>query len=214
MTQTNLAARSADEAKTVAQSAKDQSGAVVSTAKEEATAVATQARDELRRHASDQTRRVGEQLQALGSQLSDLGNGRGATDGPVADFLRNTGSRVSDMASSIDQRGLDGLLEQTRSLARRRPGAYLAGAFAVGIVAGRVFRNLDMHAVMDAAKSNGDTGAAQPTPGPTASTASTTQPVPAESMASVPVLDPEPFATGGTSPTPLAGDPRSATPDR
>ena len=152
MTQTDMMSRSVDEAQSVVQAARAEGGAVVSTAKDEALAVASQAREELRRQAGEQAQHIGQQLQSLGGQLADLANGTGGTDSPAADILRQVGDRVSGVARQIDEGGIDRVLDQTRDLARRKPGMYLAGAFAVGIVAGRVFRNVDFQAVVEAAK--------------------------------------------------------------
>ena len=156
MVQNNIAARSADEAQTVVHTARDEGNAVVASAKDEAVAFATQARDELQRQANDQAHRASEKLRSLGGELESLASGSGGTDGPMAGLVRQAGERLSGLASQLDEGGIERALDETRNFARRRTGAFLAGAFAAGVVAGRVFRNLDMHGVVEAAKPTND----------------------------------------------------------
>jgi hypothetical protein len=154
MTQTDIAARSAEAAQTVAQTARDEGGAVLTSAKDEAVAFASKARDELQHQARDQTQRASEKLRSLGGELGDLANGTGGTDGAMADLVRQAGDRISGFAAQLDEGGIERVLDETRDFARRRTGVFLAGAFAAGLIAGRVFRNLDLHGVADAAKAS------------------------------------------------------------
>ena len=49
---------------------------------------------------------------------------------------------VNRQADAINDRGFDGLLDDLRSFGRRRPGAFLFGALAAGVLVGRFGRNV------------------------------------------------------------------------
>ena len=62
---------------------------------------------------------------------------------------------MHDLAGWLDQRDPGELLDEVRGIARRKPGTFLLGALAAGVVAGRLTRG-----AVDASRS--DTGAVPP----------------------------------------------------
>lgn len=156
------ASRAAGEAKDVADNAKQQTQEVAATASEGAKDVAheaseqlhhvaqeatnqagelfNQAASELRAQANTQTDRAAGGLHTLAAQLGALANGRPEEAGQVADYARQLNDKVEQLASRIEQRGPDGILEDVQGFARRRPGVFLAGAAAAGFVVSRLVR--------------------------------------------------------------------------
>ncbi len=66
----------------------------------------------------------------------------GDQSGVAAGLVDDVAKRAHDAASWLDSRDPGSLLEEARSFARRRPGAFLAIAAGVGVVAGRLSRSL------------------------------------------------------------------------
>jgi hypothetical protein len=147
-----------EAAQSVASSAKDEGRAVAQTAKSETARLASEARAEVRRQGDDQTHRIAERVRDVGDQLEGVQRGQ-APQGPVADVLAEIGSRANRVAERLESGGIDGVARDVKQFARERPGVFLLGTFALGVVAGRTLRNADTHALVEAAKpSSGDGG--------------------------------------------------------
>ena len=65
---------------------------------------------------------------------------QGGTSGLAAEVARQAAERARSFSSSIDGREPAELLDDLRGFARRRPGLFLLGALAAGVVAGRLAR--------------------------------------------------------------------------
>jgi hypothetical protein len=155
----------------VVDTAKDEAAVVVDRAKQETSRLVDEARRTIRSQSDQQAGRVASGARGLAQQLDDLASGRGSTDGQVADLARDAAARIGALADRLDADGIDGVTREVKQFARRRPGTYLGGAFALGIAAGRVFRNADTAALAQAARPGSDDGAmpsGTPTPTPTA----------------------------------------------
>ena len=175
----------------VKDTAREEGRAVADTARTETARLASEARRELRSQSEAQTSRIATGARDLGAQLHRLAAGEGPAEGPVADLVRQAADRADALAGRLESGGVDGITADVKEFARRRPGAYLAGAFALGIVAGRMFRNADTRALVDAARPDGDGDASMMgSTGPELSTGSELWETPA----------PSPFGTetGGT----------------
>src|SRR4029078_7962165 len=85
-------------------------------------------------------------------RLHGMATGTTAPTGMLADFTEQAASSARQLAGSLDDRGVQGVIDDVKRCARRRPGVFIAGAVAAGIVTGRLIRSLDTSAVMDAAK--------------------------------------------------------------
>lgn len=146
-------ASATDHATAVAQDAKESTRNVASTATSEAKDVAQEARTQLRQlftqltgeatdQASGQTQRAVGGLRSLSSELSGMAQGQQGQSGMATDLARQGASRLDAAASWLDGRQPGEILDEVRSFARRRPGAFLAGAAILGIVGGRMTRGL------------------------------------------------------------------------
>ncbi|SDQ47718.1 hypothetical protein [Quadrisphaera sp. DSM 44207] len=144
------ASTAADQARSVAGTAADQARSVAGTAKEEASHVAGEAKaqarnllGELSSQVSDQSRtqrdRLVGLLRDLGDELQEMADSS-TRQGPATDLVRQVATRTRTVGSSLQDREPAELLDQLRRTARRRPGAFLLGAAAAGLVAGRLTR--------------------------------------------------------------------------
>ena len=159
------------EAAGVAEAAKDAAGGVVDVAKTEASHVAqdvrmnarqllTQTKGELAEQAAIQQQRVAEGLWSISDELSTMANA--SQDGGVAtDLVRQAAQRSSSVAAWLENRDPGSLLDEVKSFARRRPGAFLLLAAGAGVLAGRLGRGMAENASADSV----DTMAANPDAG-------------------------------------------------
>jgi len=137
-------------AEQVAQSAKAQATSTAQVAGEELRTVAdevtTQARDlfgELRTQVGEQTGTQKQRLvEALGAftdelkQMADAGGGSGT----ATELVRQLAGRAQALHTQLDTHEPSDLLDQGRGMASRRPGSFLLGALAAGVLAGRLTR--------------------------------------------------------------------------
>ncbi|MFD6874625.1 MULTISPECIES: hypothetical protein [unclassified Streptomyces] len=125
---------------------------VGATAKEQATNVVgeatTQARDlagELKTQLSDQaqtqTQRLAENVHRLSQELRDLGD-NGKPGSTMADMARQLADGGHKIAARVEKRGPDGMVSDLQDFARRRPGAFLAGAALAGFVVARASKSV------------------------------------------------------------------------
>jgi len=113
---------------------------VARTATDEARRLVDQTTGELKSQASTQTDRLAEGLRSVSSQLQKAASGQPLEAGPVRDLAKQAGSTVDDLARRLSDGGIEGVGQDLSSFARRRPGAFLAGAATLGFLAGRILR--------------------------------------------------------------------------
>ena len=102
-------------------------------------------------------------LRSLGTELQSMAAAQGGQAGLATDLAQQASVKVQDLAGWLDQRDPGELLDEVRALARRKPGTFLLGALAAGVVAGRLTRG-----AVDASRSDtGDGSAAYPPATPT-----------------------------------------------
>ena len=172
-----------DQAGEVARTGRDDAADVGSAAGRGATDVAGTAREQTRRvagEASDQVRHVmddvraqladeaGQQstrlaanLRRLSGELANMADS-GDPDTPLPGVMHELATRGGRAADFLDTRGPDGLVDEVRTFARRRPGAFLLSAAAAGFAVGRLGRGAQA-ARSDGAPDDGQRGAADGT---------------------------------------------------
>ncbi|HSE55932.1 MAG TPA: hypothetical protein VLB03_09380, partial [Nocardioidaceae bacterium] len=79
-------------------------------------------------------------LRTFGDDIEKMANGEQVSGGMAQDLARQVAERARDLSGRIDGREPVELLDEVRSFARRRPGTFLFGALAAGVVAGRLTR--------------------------------------------------------------------------
>jgi len=135
-----VASTAAQETKQVAGQAMEQAHAVAGVAREQAQTLLDQARTDVRAQADSQTERLAEGLRGLAGQVQALLDGRTEEAGQLPDLARQATQQLESFAGRIGDRGVDGVVQDVTTFARRKPGLFLAGAAALGFVGGRLLR--------------------------------------------------------------------------
>jgi hypothetical protein len=163
-----------EQATQVGQTAKESGQKVAGTAAEQGKTVL----DEGRTQARHLTREVGNQvteqtsaqkdkaangLRTLSGELRGMVDGQGAPSGIAGDLVQQASAKAGELAEWLEQRDPGTLLEEVRGLARRKPGTFLVGALAAGVVAGRLTRGA-VDASRDDGPDNGTPESAMRTP--------------------------------------------------
>ena len=151
-----------DAASNVADTAATRGQEIKGQARQHARSIAGDAQRQLRGHAQQETQRAGAALGTAGDQLRALAEGRVDEAGALGRYVETAADAINSWADTIQDRGFDGLLDDLRSFGRRRPGMFLAGALAAGIVAGRFGRNAARELGDDDTSAPGDTARMSP----------------------------------------------------
>ena len=138
------------EAKNVGQTAAQAGSQVASTATDQAKQVAqetqrqakdllNQGRTQVKGQVVSQQQKAAQGLTGLAQQLRGMADGSGqGAPGPAADLLQQASSYIEQFADTLQNREPAELLDEVRNFARRKPGVFLLGAAAAGILAGRL----------------------------------------------------------------------------
>ncbi len=126
--------------KDVAHETVDQALAVGSMAKDHARGLVDQTTTQLRSHGDEQAQRAAGGLDQIARQVGSLLDGRPADAGQVRDYAEQLGDKAQKLAEQLRSGGIDGVVEEVTSFARRRPGLFLVGAAAAGFMAGRLVK--------------------------------------------------------------------------
>ncbi|WP_245821000.1 hypothetical protein [Geodermatophilus pulveris] len=134
----NVGQTAAQAGNQVASTAADQAREVAQETKQQAQDLVQQGRQQLRHQVVGQQHKAAEGLQGVVSQLRGMANGEAPAPGPVKDLLDQATGYVEQFADRLQHREPADLLDDVRSFARRRPGAFLLGAALAGVLAGRL----------------------------------------------------------------------------
>jgi len=172
------AASAKETAKDALGSASEHGSAVADTAKDEATKVVGEAKDKATDLLADVKSQADEQskaqLQNLASKIGELADEleglvtNSDTNGTVTSAAQQLAGKTRQLSQHLEGRQPLDLLEDARGFARRRPGAFLAGAAAAGLLAGRLTRGAK------ASQDSDDSAPAATASSPTATTPSPT----------------------------------------
>ena len=201
-----VASTAAEETKQVAGQAMEQAQAVAGVAKEQARTLLDQARTDVRAQADTQAERLADGLRGLAGNVQALLDGRSDEAGPLPDLARQATSHLETLAGRIGDRGLDGVVADVTTFARRKPGLFLAGAAALGFVGGRLLRGGQAAqqqglAQQAAAPSMPEGGMAPPLPAPAGGSYSGAT---ADGTDVITLVEPA-LADGGPVPMPVGG---------
>lgn len=128
--------------KQTVETAKQQAGEVASEAVNHARALLDQARGEITGQGSAQKERATSGLRSLADELTGLVEGNPSNGGAVSGLARQASDTVRNAADWLESREPGDVLDDVRRFARQRPGMFLLGAAALGLVGGRVTRSL------------------------------------------------------------------------
>ena len=127
----------------VASTATDQAKEVVQETQRQAKDLLDQGRSQVREQAITQQQKAGQSLTSLAQELRGLADGTSSgAPGPARDLLQQASGMVDDFAHKLQTRDPGELLDDVRSFARRKPGLFLLGAAAAGVLAGRLTRGV------------------------------------------------------------------------
>jgi len=158
----DTASTAADQGKQVAGTAKDEALNVAGTAAEQARNVVGEAKQQVTSQLSDQATtgrdKLSQTLRTLGDDLQQMAQGQAPSQGMATDLAQEVSDRVRALGSHLENRDPGQLLDDARDFARRRPGTFLLGALAAGVVAGRMFRATADGAAAASLAESGGTG--------------------------------------------------------
>ncbi|WCO68211.1 hypothetical protein PO878_05660 [Iamia majanohamensis] len=143
--------QAAQQGKEVASTAVDQARGVAGTASEQLSTVSGEAVDQARTVLDGATTELRDQLQqrlgdlagtarGTSEELRALCEGRPEDAGRTRDLAERASRQLGHMADRADELGVEGVVEEVGSFARRRPVVFLAGAAAAGVLVGRLAR--------------------------------------------------------------------------
>jgi hypothetical protein len=162
--------------RSTAEQAREGTRQVADTAREQAQTVLGEARGQTRQaadrmrlrvtdEANMQTRRFAESVRAWSDELASMAEG-GKPDSQARGVVQQIAASGREAADYLDQHGVQGVVDDIKGFARRRPGGFLAGAVLAGFVLAR--------ATKAASSQSGGEGGPGPQPGqPEARTADT-----------------------------------------
>jgi hypothetical protein len=182
-----------DAATEVAQTAGENAQQVVQATAKQARDLLGEGRGNVRAQAGAQHQALVSNLRSLSSELHGMTQG-GEQSGLATDLVSRAQQHVDGLANWMDNREPAQLLDELRSLGRRRPGTFLLGALAAGVVAGRLTRG-----VVASHTADGDSSAN----GAGATSGDADQHAAAPSVPFVPSAPPVP--SEGTQPAPQLG---------
>jgi hypothetical protein len=136
-----VARTAGDRAQQVAGTVREQAGDVRQAVKHEGRNLVREASDQVRRQARAQTGELAGALRRVADQANALSEGRREETGALGDYARQAASTLQQWASTADEKGFEGLVEDVQRFARRRPGVFLLGAAAAGFAVGRLVRS-------------------------------------------------------------------------
>ncbi len=135
----------ADAAQQVAGTAKEEAGNVVGEAKAQAANLVEQVRGEAGSQVSTQKDKLASMAHSYAKELGAMASSS-EESGPVTDLVHDLSRRVGGAGHWLENHEPAEVLDEVRRFARRRPGAFLLGALAAGVVVGRLTRGaVDEH---------------------------------------------------------------------
>jgi len=143
----DLAQTAREETRELAQDVRERTGEVAGELADQGRHVAEETREQIEAKAAAGTQQLARAFRDLGQQTQALAEGR-PEDAPglidyvarAADGFYGAADRLSNLSGEIDQEGMGSVLDDLQTFARRRPGAFLLGAAAVGFGIGRVVK--------------------------------------------------------------------------
>lgn len=154
------ASTAADEGKRVADVAKDEARSVAGDAQQQARNLVDEAKSQIDQQSRSQLDSLLTTLQGFADDLGKMTRGEQPANGLAQDLVTQVGDHARTLSDNLQGREPSEILDQARDFARRRPGTFLLGALAAGVVAGRLARG-----AKDAHSDGGPTSAAAPSTG-------------------------------------------------
>jgi hypothetical protein len=142
----------------VAQSAKEQGKEVVAEAGRQAQNLYHQARVQVSDQASTQQKRAVGGLYSLGDEMSRMAQ-QGGQNGPATQVARQASDKINQVAQWLESREPRHVFQEVKRYARNNPGTFLFGAAVLGVLAGRLTKNLTGDSDDNGVRATGSSGA-------------------------------------------------------
>ncbi|WP_328476489.1 hypothetical protein OHS71_03040 [Streptomyces sp. NBC_00377] len=123
----------------VAGTATDQAKSVAGEARQQVGVVADDLRGRVMEEAEGQTRRAAGTLHEWADDLAGLAE-NARSDSPARSLAAQAADGGHRAADYLEKQGVDGVLSDVQSFARRRPAAFLGGALLAGFAVGRLVK--------------------------------------------------------------------------
>ncbi|HEX5512756.1 MAG TPA: hypothetical protein VFX41_13675, partial [Actinomycetales bacterium] len=120
-------------------------------AKEQAKDLMEGFRGQVQEQSGAQKDRLVDMLRQFSNELQQMADS-GGTSGLANDVVRQVSSRARDLYQGMENREPGELLDEVRRFARRKPGVFLFGAAAAGVLAGRLTRGVKSSTGSDGAE--------------------------------------------------------------
>lgn len=134
--------QAASSGERVLDTAKEKAEDVKAEAAHQAQDLASQVREDLQKYLGPQQQRLAATVRSISDEINALSQGQQPQTNYVAGLLGNASGYVDTLATSIEQKDSQELLNDVRRFAARKPGIFLAAALGVGLLAGRATRNV------------------------------------------------------------------------
>lgn len=126
-----------DKTSDVAHTAKVQAASTVHEATTQARDLAGQLREQLQSQSRAQAQQLASNVRRLADELHDMSE-NGKPDSTATAVVRQVADGGRQAAAHLENRGPEGIIEDLRGFARRKPGLFLAGAAVAGFAAARI----------------------------------------------------------------------------
>jgi hypothetical protein len=126
----------------VASTAADQAKNVAGETKRQAQDLISQAGTQVQEQASTQKEKATGGLRTVADELRSLSQGQGSQNEMITGLTQQFADKAQEVADWLEQRDPQSLLDEARSLARRKPGTFLLGAALAGVLAGRMTKGV------------------------------------------------------------------------
>ena len=130
----------ASAASDVAGTAQQQAGQVAGEAVNQLKSLTDEAKKQAAQQASGATDRLSEAVRSLANEVRDLGQGKADGSGTVAGLAAQLADKGEQLADYVSSQGPNGLVQELRMFAARKPGTFLLGALAAGVATGRLVK--------------------------------------------------------------------------
>jgi hypothetical protein len=130
----------ADETREVGKTAGEEVKNVADEATAQVRNLAGEARIQVEEQSKSQRDRLVSTLSTFSDDLDSMRQDGSASQGMAADVVRMVSEKSRELSQRLEGREPSELLADVRSFARRRPGTFLLGSLAAGVVAGRLLR--------------------------------------------------------------------------